>query len=66
MTTPSQLQRYETPEDTSIRELSTALRFYAQNIYRSKSTRKCAIQTPIEHDCGDRARQALARYGRKE
>lgn len=54
----------ESPEDTAIRELSAALQFYARNIFRRKSNGELAIQTPIEHDCGDRARAALVKYGR--
>jgi hypothetical protein len=42
-------------------ELLEALDFYGRYILRNKHTREASILTPIEHDCGDRARAAIAR-----
>ena len=37
-----------------------ALTFYANNIFRRRSTGELCIQTAIEHDGGNRARAAIA------
>jgi hypothetical protein len=42
-------------------ELLEALDFYGRYILRNKHTREASILTPIEHDCGDRARAAIAK-----
>ena len=42
-------------------ELVEALEFYARNIIRKTSTGEFYVMTAIEHDCGDRARAALAK-----
>lgn len=56
--------RYETMDkleqsEARVRELEDALDFYARYILRKKSDQSCSILTPIDHDCGDRARAAL-------
>ena len=43
-------------------KMASALQFYATNLFRRLSNNEPCIQTPIEHDCGDKAREALAAF----
>lgn len=44
-----------------LRETEGALDFYGRYILRSKKDNSCHVLTPIDHDCGDRARSAIAK-----
>lgn len=42
-------------------QLLEALDFYGRNLLRRKSNGDLVVLTPIEHDCGDKARAAIAK-----
>ena len=47
--------------DARIKELREALTFYGRNLQRRASNSELIYMTPLEHDCGDRARAALSK-----